>query len=571
MHTPCAWSRSNHCYMNMLRHKARSESLFSAGAAKTYVRWSVQACYITGTVPGTAMCASGEDAGEGFQVDHLQGLPHLPHGQTRSCAGIGRTGALGLCKPLVLVRAIAAVPAPPRPLLLAAHCGTGVGLAAFRGRDPRSSPPAYTICNSPMRSSRDMLMSHTCGPSLMRSRSDSSGECSEGPDATSDEHDDAGQHVLLDGMDMYCSDSELGICDVLARMELGEEHECMQMQMQRQRQPTGISMQADASCSACTAAGKAACQAAASASCRNTAPAAVPATQHAVSSHMHTDTNAAAAMALASQPSTHTAALAHGTAAAHSTGNSSCKDKRPTKHPPAKCGLTKEQLMSAAGLGLGLGLHTFGLAGTTLSAAESAHGAGVAQPRDVHGPGPPCNKDAAAGAVAVTSPSALAVNAAVSAERYMPVSEQGAIVAYSSSKSDASLASNCNCTHCDGSNATGEHLTAFASAIAAAKLGLSEQLSSAISTCKAVVSSRDTEGRTALHYAAGYGHDQCVDLLLSNGADVRVRDATGEVPLHFAAIHGYPMCVYNITKVGTLQDARCYVGKASVRYSLRAL
>ncbi len=32
---------------------------------------------------------------------------------------------------------------------------------------------------------------------------------------------------------------------------------------------------------------------------------------------------------------------------------------------------------------------------------------------------------------------------------------------------------------------------------------------------------RDVEGRTCLHYAAGYGQEECVDLLLGQGADAR--------------------------------------------------
>ena len=52
-----------------------------------------------------------------------------------------------------------------------------------------------------------------------------------------------------------------------------------------------------------------------------------------------------------------------------------------------------------------------------------------------------------------------------------------------------------------------------------------------------------------MHYAAGYGHEECVSLLLDHHSDTRVRDANGDVPLHFAAIHGHPMCAYNITKV----------------------
>lgn len=67
---------------------------------------------------------------------------------------------------------------------------------------------------------------------------------------------------------------------------------------------------------------------------------------------------------------------------------------------------------------------------------------------------------------------------------------------------------------------------------------------------------RDSEGRTCLHYAAGYGHEECVDVLLEHSADPRARDSNGDVPLHFAAIHGHPMCAYNIAKVSGGQARR---------------
>lgn len=89
----------------------------------------------------------------------------------------------------------------------------------------------------------------------------------------------------------------------------------------------------------------------------------------------------------------------------------------------------------------------------------------------------------------------------------------------------------------------------LASAVAASKLGLVDQLSSALVSSSAVAVARDAEERTCLHYAAGYGHEECVGLLLDAGSDTRVRDINGDVPLHFAAIHGHPMCAYNIAKI----------------------
>eukprot|EP00798_Chlamydomonas_sp_ICE-L_P024342 gene24342-9958_t len=91
--------------------------------------------------------------------------------------------------------------------------------------------------------------------------------------------------------------------------------------------------------------------------------------------------------------------------------------------------------------------------------------------------------------------------------------------------------------------------TRLSAAVAASKLGLNEQLQKALIQCKAIVRARDNEGRSCLHYSAGYGHEECVNTLLEKGADPLSCDANGDVPLHFASIHGHPMCVYNISKV----------------------
>ncbi len=49
----------------------------------------------------------------------------------------------------------------------------------------------------------------------------------------------------------------------------------------------------------------------------------------------------------------------------------------------------------------------------------------------------------------------------------------------------------------------------------------------------------DWTGKTALHYAAEYGHLEIVELLLANGADVNRRDDDQATPLYFAAVGGF--------------------------------
>jgi hypothetical protein len=61
---------------------------------------------------------------------------------------------------------------------------------------------------------------------------------------------------------------------------------------------------------------------------------------------------------------------------------------------------------------------------------------------------------------------------------------------------------------------------------------------------------RDAEGRTCLHLAAGYGHEECLQLLLdAKSSDPKAADANGDTPLAFAAIHGHAMCAFNLAKV----------------------
>ncbi|MGA2902864.1 MAG: ankyrin repeat domain-containing protein [Candidatus Korobacteraceae bacterium] len=53
-----------------------------------------------------------------------------------------------------------------------------------------------------------------------------------------------------------------------------------------------------------------------------------------------------------------------------------------------------------------------------------------------------------------------------------------------------------------------------------------------------LVSSKDNEGATPLHYAAAFGRKDVAELLLASKADVNARDNGGRTPLHYAAAFG---------------------------------
>lgn len=49
---------------------------------------------------------------------------------------------------------------------------------------------------------------------------------------------------------------------------------------------------------------------------------------------------------------------------------------------------------------------------------------------------------------------------------------------------------------------------------------------------------KDDEGRTALHFACGYGEIKCAEVLLQHGASVDTADNNQNTALHYAAGYG---------------------------------
>ena len=82
-------------------------------------------------------------------------------------------------------------------------------------------------------------------------------------------------------------------------------------------------------------------------------------------------------------------------------------------------------------------------------------------------------------------------------------------------------------------------------------------LKAALSAPSANIEDRDpTHEKTALHHASQSGRTGIVELLLSNGADVRARDTYGETPLHYAVDSGNVEVVKLLVEAGSELDAR---------------
>ena len=76
---------------------------------------------------------------------------------------------------------------------------------------------------------------------------------------------------------------------------------------------------------------------------------------------------------------------------------------------------------------------------------------------------------------------------------------------------------------------------------------------------------------TPLHVAASLGSVDCVKLLLSHGADVRVQFSTARsTPLHLAAEEGSPECTQLLLEAGALPDAKNSRGQTALHLAALA-
>ena len=70
----------------------------------------------------------------------------------------------------------------------------------------------------------------------------------------------------------------------------------------------------------------------------------------------------------------------------------------------------------------------------------------------------------------------------------------------------------------------------------------------------------DDHGRTALHYAGGYGEVAAVRALCEAGSDVNAADRTGMTPLHWACLKGHAAAVDVLLSDGQVDAFACATG-----------
>lgn len=84
-----------------------------------------------------------------------------------------------------------------------------------------------------------------------------------------------------------------------------------------------------------------------------------------------------------------------------------------------------------------------------------------------------------------------------------------------------------------------------------------------------VLTHRDDNGETALHYAARFGPTQVMSRLLANGADVEARNDDGMTPLMLAARAGRTAAVEHLLGPGKARpDARSYAGESALAMAI---
>eukprot|EP01088_Endostelium_zonatum_P020491 TRINITY_DN7582_c0_g1_i1.p1 TRINITY_DN7582_c0_g1~~TRINITY_DN7582_c0_g1_i1.p1 ORF type:complete len:148 (-),score=45.78 TRINITY_DN7582_c0_g1_i1:143-586(-) len=100
-----------------------------------------------------------------------------------------------------------------------------------------------------------------------------------------------------------------------------------------------------------------------------------------------------------------------------------------------------------------------------------------------------------------------------------------------------------------------------------AKRGQDSQMEDLLNENKGLLNKQDSLGNTALHWAASGGHEDCVEWLISVGANVNIQAQSGDTPLHKAAWKQNPGCCKALVKAGAKTDARNKEGKLPLDFA----
>lgn len=84
---------------------------------------------------------------------------------------------------------------------------------------------------------------------------------------------------------------------------------------------------------------------------------------------------------------------------------------------------------------------------------------------------------------------------------------------------------------------------------------------------KHLVDSVDMNGLTPLHWAAGYGQNPTVEILLSSGADPNVRTKDGKTALMFASSKGFFHVVKTLIRGGARLNHTDDLGNTALMYA----
>jgi len=93
--------------------------------------------------------------------------------------------------------------------------------------------------------------------------------------------------------------------------------------------------------------------------------------------------------------------------------------------------------------------------------------------------------------------------------------------------------------------------------------GKLDKLKEALATEGANADFADEEGRTALHFASGYGDIEAMKLLLDAGADVNAKDGSGNTSLHYSAGYGCTEASVLLVEFGVDTSVRNDEGKTA--------